>query len=184
MFKRIPILEDGIVSLPKTGRSKDKRGELPGRNVEDCQMSLRWEVHGTENVYGISPETKMLQDRGALPKEEGDVVRAHKAMHEENFLSSWLWDDVEGKEERTEEGGQGDQRRGEQKEEKRRWLLKEGVSTLSPLRLLIFSARGGFGELWELWGDLWGDSCGLSDCGSVALSGALVVTDPLPRWLS
>ena len=35
---------------------------------------------------------KMLQDRGALPKEEGDVV--------ENFLSSWLREDVEGKEER------------------------------------------------------------------------------------
>ena len=26
------------------------------------------------------------------------------------------------------------------------------------------------------WGDLLGDSCGLSDCGSVALSGVVVVT--------
>ena len=32
----------------------------------------------------------MLQDRGALPKEEGDVVREYKAVHAENFLSSWL----------------------------------------------------------------------------------------------
>ena len=31
---------------------------------------------------------------GALPKEE-----SHKAMHEENFLRSWLREDVEGKEE-------------------------------------------------------------------------------------
>ena len=27
--------------------------------------------------------------------------------------------------------------------------------------------------------DLWDDSCGLSDCGSVTLSGVLVVTDVL-----
>ena len=32
----------------------------------------------------------MLQDRDALPKEEGDVIREYKSMHEENFLSSWL----------------------------------------------------------------------------------------------
>ena len=43
---------------------------------------------------------KMLEDRGLLPKEEGDIVREFKAMHEENFLSSWLREDVEGKEER------------------------------------------------------------------------------------
>ena len=33
----------------------------------------------------------MLQDRGELPKEEGDVIGECKAMHGENFLSSWLW---------------------------------------------------------------------------------------------
>ena len=42
----------------------------------------------------------MLQDRGALAKEEGDIVREYKAMHEENFLSRWLREDVEGAEER------------------------------------------------------------------------------------
>ena len=29
----------------------------------------------------------MLQDRGAFPEEEGDVIREYKAMHEDNFLS-------------------------------------------------------------------------------------------------
>ena len=43
---------------------------------------------------------KMLQDRGALPKEDGDIVREYKAMHEENFLSIWLREDVEDEEER------------------------------------------------------------------------------------
>ena len=61
----------------------------------------------------------MLQDRGALPKKEGDVVREYRALHEENFMSSWLrGDGVQGG--KRKEGKQGDQRRGEQKEEKRR----------------------------------------------------------------
>ena len=37
-----------------------------------------------------SREVKLLQDKGALPKEEGDVAREYKAMHEEHFPSSWL----------------------------------------------------------------------------------------------
>ena len=40
----------------------------------------------------------MLEDRGAFPKEEGDVTGWYSAMHEENFLSSWLRDDEEVKE--------------------------------------------------------------------------------------
>ena len=42
---------------------------------------------------------RMLHDRGALLKEQGDTVREYKAMHEENFPSSWLRKDVDGKEE-------------------------------------------------------------------------------------
>ena len=38
-------------------------------------------------------EEKILRERGALPKEDGDVIRECKAMHEENFLSSWLRED-------------------------------------------------------------------------------------------
>ena len=41
----------------------------------------------------------MLQDRGAVPKEEGDVIRECQAMHEENFLSSRLREDGKNKEE-------------------------------------------------------------------------------------
>ena len=41
-------------------------------------------------LWKVSQREKMLQDRGALLKEEGEIVREHKAMHEGNFLSSWL----------------------------------------------------------------------------------------------
>ena len=40
---------------------------------------------------------RTLEDKATLPKEEGDLIREYKAMHEENCLSSWLREDVEGK---------------------------------------------------------------------------------------
>ena len=67
---------------------------------------------------------KMLQDRGALFLEEGDHFREHKAMLQDNFLSSWLREDGEGKKERKMEVD-GNQRRGERKEEKRRGERRE-----------------------------------------------------------
>ena len=45
----------------------------------------------------------MLQDRGALLWEEGDIVRECKATHEETFLSSWLEGGCEGIEERRKD---------------------------------------------------------------------------------
>ena len=41
----------------------------------------------------------MLEDRGALPKEDGDLPRECQAMNEANLFSSWLREDVEHKEE-------------------------------------------------------------------------------------
>ena len=40
---------------------------------------------------------KMLEDRGALFKEEGDLVREYTAMHEDNFFCIWLRSDEEGR---------------------------------------------------------------------------------------
>ena len=57
----------------------------------------------------------MLQDRGVSVKGEGDIVREYKAMHEENFLSSWLREDVEGIEERRKDREQKGKGGGERK---------------------------------------------------------------------
>ena len=46
---------------------------------------------------------RMLEDRGVLPKEEGDRIGENKAMHEESFVSSWLREDMEGKTAEVEE---------------------------------------------------------------------------------
>ena len=50
---------------------------------------------GSRNI----PKKRMLEDRGALPKEDGDLLRENQAMHEGNFPSSWLREDVEREEE-------------------------------------------------------------------------------------
>ena len=41
----------------------------------------------------------------------------------------------------------------------------------------IFSQEEDSESCGNSWGDLWDESCGLSDCGSVTLSGVPVVTD-------
>ena len=66
------------------------------------RLSNEFEMGGFMAQKGLwnLARDKMLQDRGALPEEEGDVVREYKAMHEEHFLISWLREDVEGKKER------------------------------------------------------------------------------------
>ena len=50
-------------------------------------------------LWNLATE-KRLQDRGALPREGGKVIREYNAMHEENFLSSWLREEMVGKDER------------------------------------------------------------------------------------
>ena len=55
-----------------------------------------------EDVWNIAKQ-RMLEDRGALLKNEGDLVSEYKAMYEENLVSSWLREDVGGKEERRKE---------------------------------------------------------------------------------
>ena len=52
-----------------------------------------------------------------VPNEEGDVVKEFKAMHEEDFWSSWLREDERGKVERM---AKKTERKEEEKGEKRK----------------------------------------------------------------
>ena len=54
---------------------------------------------------------RMLEDSGAVPRQDVDLLSENQAMHAENFLSSWLREDVEGKNE-EKKNEQGSQRRG------------------------------------------------------------------------
>ena len=69
-----------------------------------------------KGLWNLAGE-KILRARGALPKEDGDAVREHKAMHEEDFLSSWLRVDGREKEEGTVGmGNESNEERGEKVE--------------------------------------------------------------------
>ena len=52
-----------------------------------------------KGLWNVAKE-KITNERGELPNEVGDAVREYRAVHEENFWSSWLREDEKGKEER------------------------------------------------------------------------------------
>ena len=92
------------------------------RVTVSCQKCERWTIEGHKRrvtrkeckrlreefeVGGVMAQNglwnivkkRMLRDRGAVPKEDGDLLREYQSIHEENFPSIWLREDVEGKEE-------------------------------------------------------------------------------------
>ena len=119
-------------------------------------MNLSWNCQWQRKGCGTLQEReKILQDRGALPREEGDVIREYSAMHEENFLRRiWL---VRWKEERRtrtsetcrEKKGKrgGGEKRSEKEENEMVSVERRCVDCISAEAFGIFSRRG-FGELW------------------------------------
>ena len=75
----------------KGQKRRTTRKEQHIRLWNDFEMG-GFTVH--KGLWNLARE-KMLQDRGALPKEEGDIVRQYKAMHEEKFMSSRPREDVD-----------------------------------------------------------------------------------------
>ena len=80
----------------KTKSAHETEEGSPGRNAIGFGMSLRWVVSWLKKGLWILAKKRMLEDRGCLPRKDGDVLR------EENFLGSWLREDEEGKEKERE----------------------------------------------------------------------------------
>ena len=97
----------------------------------------------------------MLQDREPLPQEEGDVTREYKAMHEENFLSSWLREDGNEKEERIMKIGK--KTKEEIGEKRRREEEKENETRSVKMKMCPFLFLGGLQYIQSRVrsGDLW-----------------------------
>ena len=55
-----------------------------------------------QKICKTVPKKRMLEDRGALTEEFGNVIREYQAMQEENVLHGWLRENVEGKAEEME----------------------------------------------------------------------------------
>ena len=103
MLKRIQVLEDGRVPA-KEARNWRIEGRKRRITSKEYQRPLlnKFEMEGfmaQKGLWNLAGE-KILRERGTLPKEEGDAIREYKAMHEENFLSSWSRED--GRERRKE----------------------------------------------------------------------------------
>ena len=92
MLKRIQVLEDGRVPA-KEARNWRIEGRKRRITRKECQRLLnKFEMEGfmaQKGLWNLARE-KILRERGALPMEEGDAIREYKAVHEDNFLSSWL----------------------------------------------------------------------------------------------
>ena len=85
--------------MREDGKLKGKKERVTRKECK--RLREEFEVGGFMAQKGLCniATKRMLEDRGALPREDGDLLREYQAMHEENFLSSWLGKDVEGKEE-------------------------------------------------------------------------------------
>ena len=107
MLKRIQKKAASLPRKQEIDRLKDRKEGSQGKNTE-------------KGLWKVAREN-MLQDRGALPEEEGDFVRQCKATLEEKFLSIWR-EDVEDKVERrrkvNRETREKVSRRGKREEEK------------------------------------------------------------------
>ena len=102
MIKRIQILEDGRVPAKeaKDWKIEGKKRRITRKEFE--RLINEFELEGLmaqKGLWNLARE-KRLQERGAMPEEECDVIREYNATHEDNFLSSWLRDLVEKEERR------------------------------------------------------------------------------------
>ena len=54
-----------------------------------------------EGLWNIAKK-RMLEDRGAVSRQDADLRREYQATHEENFFRNWFQEDVEGEAEDRE----------------------------------------------------------------------------------
>ena len=120
MLKRFQVLEDGRVPA-KDARRWRIEGQKRRRTRKEYQRLLnKFEMEGfmaQKGLWNLARE-KILRERGALAKEEGDAIGEYKAMHEEKCWSSWLMED--GREEEEGTVGMGNDSIEERSEKRRR----------------------------------------------------------------
>ena len=152
------------------------------------RLSNEFEMEGLKAQKDVMSRCEREREKNAGERchaqGRGDVSRECKAMHEENFPSSWLREDLVGKEERRKEDKkireEVERKEKRKKEEKREEEEKrdrngdfffEGVSILFRLRLLTFFVKGRLGELRISRRDLLEDPGDSLDCGGLGWRG-------------
>ena len=82
MLKRIQILEDGRVPAKEAKYWKIEGQKRRITRKEYQRLLNKFEMEGFMARNGLwkLSKNKALQDRGALPREEGDAIREYEAM--------------------------------------------------------------------------------------------------------
>ena len=84
------ILKPEEKERSQTGRKLEGENRRVTRSSRNSGDNLKTEV-SFRAQKGLRIFAKMMpEDRGVLNKEEVNIVREYKAMHEHNFPSSWL----------------------------------------------------------------------------------------------
>ena len=117
-------MEESQPKRQRIGESKEKKKRNTRKDYKRLLNSS--EMGGFMAQKGLCnlAKEKIMKARGELPDEEGDAVREHEAMHEENFWSSWPREDERtARAERNEEEGE-KRKREEEKEENQTETVK------------------------------------------------------------
>ena len=96
--------EFGKMKSPsQRGKELENRGRKEKNDKKGVSEAVKQfrngRTDGAKKACGTWQQEKTMKERAELPSEDGDVVREYKAMHEEDFWSSWLREDEKGKEE-------------------------------------------------------------------------------------
>ena len=86
-----PTLEEGRVPAKevKNWRIEGEKKRIASKEFQRLLNNFEMEgLTAQKGLWNLAKE-KLMNERGELPSEEGDVVREFKAMHEEDFWSSW-----------------------------------------------------------------------------------------------
>ena len=171
MMNRIQTLEEGRVPA-KEAKNWTIEGEKKTITRKEYERLLNnFEMEGFlmahQGLWNLAKE-KIMKERGELPNEVGDAVREYRAMHEENFWSSWLREDERGKKEGTaraekkEEERVEKRKREDEKEENETPTVKrrcEGIVSVEAFE--IYSQGGDVESCGDLsWGGSFGEARG------------------------
>ena len=104
MVTRIQTLEEGRVPAKeaKNWRIEGEKKIITSKEYRRPLNNFEMEGLMAQKVLWKMSKEKTMKERGELPNEEGDVVKEYKAMHEEDFWSSWLRQGERGKEEKKQ----------------------------------------------------------------------------------
>ena len=176
MLKRIQIFEDDRVPAKEAKRWKSEGKKRRITKKEYKRLRNTFEVEGLmaqNGFWNLAREKRITGER--CHSQGRSAIREYKAMHEKNFLSSWLRQDLIRKERKVNE------RAGEEEENKRKRGGKEKggekeENGTAKRRCVNFNLAEAF--------DIFCQGEDLESCGGVSWSDVLDNPDVLSDCLS